>query len=48
MNNNIIMNTLGYDIIYSYYQIGAYIISALLITIVEAGRSWNQRRLLII
>ena len=60
MNNtyDIIMNALGYDImtdiIYSYYQTGAYIIiisiSALLRTIpvVEAGRSWNRRRLLII
>ena len=60
MNNtyDVIMNALGYDImsdiIYSYYQTGAYIIiisiSALLRTIpvVEAGRSWNRRRLLII
>ena len=60
MNNtyDIVMNALGYDImtdiIYSYYQTGAYIIiisiSALLRTIpvVEAGRSWNRRRLLII
>ena len=62
MNNtyDIIMNALGYliiimtDIIYSYYQTGAYIIiisiSALLRTIpvVEAGRSWNRRRLLIV
>ena len=47
MNYNIIMNALGYGImtaiIYSYYQMGAYIIiisiSALLRTIVEAGRS---------
>ena len=43
MNYNVIMNALGYDImtdiIYSYYQMGAYIIiisiSALLRTIVE-------------
>ena len=60
MNNtyDIIMNALGYDImtdiIYSYYQTGAYIIiisiSALLRTIpvVEARRSWNRRRLLIV
>ena len=58
MNNtyDIIMNALGYDImtdiIYSYYQTGAYIIiisiSALLKTIVEAGRSWNRQRLFIV
>ena len=52
MNNtyDIIMNALGYDImtdiIYSYYQTGAYIIiisiSALLRTI-PVGRSWNRR-----
>ena len=53
---DIIMNALGYDImtdiIYSYYQMGAYIIiisiSALLRIIVETGRSWNRRQLLIV
>ena len=39
MNYNIIMNALGYDIIYSHYQMGAYniiiSISALLRTIVK-------------
>ena len=60
MNNtyDVIMNALGYDImsdiIYSYYQTGAYIIiisiSAPLRTIpvVEARRSWNRRRSLIV